>query len=115
LADFAVVAFFAVEARFVVERFALAEPVGAVSARVTVAGAPPVDTRDECFVRWRTCFLGAASATVVNAKAVTRVTSIMRIEVRIIDNLQGEGAARREYDSRSAARSRPFLLGPHAL
>jgi hypothetical protein len=114
LADFAVAAFFALEARFVVGCFALAEPVGAVSARVAVAGAPPVDTRDECFVRWRTCFLGAASATVVNAKAVTRVTSIMRIAVRIIDNLQRK--ERRGANTIADPRhDRDFLLGPHAL
>jgi hypothetical protein len=42
--------------------------------RVVVALVPD-DTREECFVRWRTAFFGAASATELSAKDASSATS----------------------------------------
>ena len=40
-----------------------------------VVAVVPDDTREECFVLWRTAFFGAASAAELNAKDASNATS----------------------------------------
>jgi hypothetical protein len=57
-----------------------------VAGFLPVVAVVPDETRVECFARWRTTFLGAASATELSAKAATRATSNIFMVLRIIEH-----------------------------
>ena len=103
--DFLVVDFFAVALPACARRFALA----AAGARffdvvcLPVVAVAPDETRDECLVRWRTAFFGAASAIDAIAKEATIATSNIFIVLRLIGALPGGSCEWSAYDNASAA------------
>jgi hypothetical protein len=76
------------------------------------AGTAPVETRDECFGRWRTLFRCAASAAEVSARTATRETSTIRIDLRVIKTPRSGPSPRSDYLSATQAGSRwfPYIL-----
>jgi hypothetical protein len=97
---------FAADPRFAAApRFAF--DADAASAGAVWDAALPVETREECFGRWRTPFLGAPSAVDARVHAATKATNIMRMVLRVIDILR----RKRSW----AVRALPYpIAGPFA-